>query len=210
MSHQSTEHIRKILRDYLPENGIDLYMNWCLKYPHQLEITRPRKTKLGDYRPPRGKRTFHKITVNGNLNQYEFLVTLIHEVAHLVTHLKYKRSVSPHGPEWKENYSTLLRLAITSNCFPENVLPQLHKHCNQPSASSCVDVELHKALRQFSDDKKDIFLVEEVEQGTKFILRGGKRFIKGPRLRKRFKCEEIRTGKIYMVSPIAEMKILAN
>lgn len=208
MSRQKTKSDRDILLDFLPESGFHLYSQWRIKYPHQLVITRPRRTKLGDYRPPRGKRSFHKITVNGNLNQYEFLVTLIHEVAHLVTHLKYERSVSPHGPEWKENYSALLRSAITSNCFPERVLPQLNKHCNQPSASSCVDVELYKALRQFSEGKEDIFLVEEVEQGTKFILRGGKRFIKGPLLRKRFKCEEIGTGKIYLVSPIAEMKIL--
>jgi len=208
MSRQNNTFNTNLLREYLPENAIHLYSDWFLKYPHQLVITRPRRTKLGDYRPPKGKRYFHKITVNGDLNKYEFLVTLIHEVAHLVTFLKYERSVSPHGSEWKGNYSTLLRSAIVFNCFPKSVLPQLHKHCNQPSASSCVDVALYKALRQFSEDKEDLLLVEEVMIGTKFMLRGGKRFIKGPRLRKRFKCEEIGTGKIYLVSPIAEIKVI--
>lgn len=202
--------MQNLLRKHIPENAVDLYKVWWEQYPHQLVITRPRKTKLGDYRPPYGKRGFHKITVNGDLNKYEFFVTLVHEVAHLITHIKYGRSVSPHGVEWKNKYSELLKVAINANCFPTELIGQLNRHCTNPSASSCVDIELYKSLHKFSFNKidKNILLVEDIKLNTKFILKGGKRFIKGPKLRKRFKCEELETGKIYMVSPIAEAILL--
>lgn len=197
---------KDLLEKYITKEAIDLYLIWQNQHPHQLVITRPRKSKLGDYRPPSGKRHYHKITVNCNLNKYEFFVTLIHEVAHLFTFVKYARHAAPHGIEWKNIYSKLLKDAILANCFPQNILPQLTMHINNPSASSCVDVELHKTLRQFNTKIK-YPLVEEISQGEKFILRGGKHFIRGPLLRKRYRCEELGTGKIYAVSPIAEVLV---
>jgi len=200
--------MRNLLLKHIPENAVEFYRVWWEQYPHQLVITKPRKTKLGDYRPPHGRRGFHKITVNGDLNKYEFFVTLVHEVAHLITHVKYGRSVSPHGKEWKQKYSELLKETIKGNCFPNELINQINKHSNNPSASSCVDIELYKSLRKFSVGKS-LLLVEDIEFGAKFILKGGKRFIKGQKLRKRFKCEEIETGKTYLVSPIAEVRLIA-
>ena len=197
--------MRAVLLKYIPENAVNLYLKWQNQHPHQLLISRPRKTKLGDYRPPYGKRQYHKISVNANLNQYEFLLTLTHEVAHLFTHIKYGKLAAPHGVEWKQIYKKLLEDAITANCFPQSVLPVLKKHCSQPKASSCVDVDLYKALRQFSKQKNKLPLVEDIETGKKFMLKGGKRFVKGILMRKRYQCEEIGTGKIYAVSPIAEV-----
>lgn len=204
-SYRDHQH-RELLSEYLTTEAIELYLIWQNKHPHQLVITRPRKSKLGDYRPPHGKRHYHKISVNGNLNKYEFMVTLTHEVAHLFAFIQYGRTVAPHGTEWKNIYSKLLKDAIATNCFPPNILPKLTTHVNNPSASSCVDVALYKTLRQFTEKSK-FPLVEEISLGEKFILKNGKRFIKGPLLRKRYKCEEIGTGKIYAVSPIAEVLV---
>jgi len=197
--------MRNLLNKYLPENAIDLYLSWQQQQPHQLVITKPRKTKLGDYRPPQGRRHYHKLTVNGDLNKYQFLITLVHEVAHLFTFIEYGRTVKAHGKEWKNIYTGLLKDTIATNCFPKNLLPKLNRHSKNPSASSCVDVALYKALRQFSNQHLKLPLVEDVEQGKKFMLKNGKHFIKGPLLRKRYKCEEVGTGKIYTVSPIAEV-----
>lgn len=195
---------KDLLCNYITKEAIDLYLIWQNQFPHQLVITKPRKSKLGDYRPPNGRRSFHKITVNGNLNKYEFFVTLTHEVAHLFNFIKYGRTVAPHGIEWKNIYSELLKNAIVANCFPQSILPQLAAHVNNPSASSCVDIALHKTLRQFTE-KSQYPLVEEIPLGEKFMLKGGKWFIKGKLLRKRYRCKEIETGKIYAVSPIAEV-----
>ena len=44
-----------------------------------IKVVRERKTRHGDYRKmPDGT---HQITINGNLNPYRFLITLIHELA---------------------------------------------------------------------------------------------------------------------------------
>ena len=44
----------------------------------------------------------HRISVNGNLNKYSFLITLIHELAHLLTFTQYKNRVDPHGRNGRE------------------------------------------------------------------------------------------------------------
>jgi predicted SprT family Zn-dependent metalloprotease len=36
-------------------------------------------------------------TVNSNLNKYKFLITLIHEISHLVAFEKFGRNIKPHG-----------------------------------------------------------------------------------------------------------------
>ena len=43
-----------------------------------------------------------------NLNPYRFLMTLVHEVAHLVAFQKYGRAIKPHGKEWKFTFQTLM------------------------------------------------------------------------------------------------------
>jgi len=49
-------------------------------------------------------------------------------------------------------------------------------------------------------------LVEELPDGALFSLEDGKIFKKGQRLRKRFQCTEIKTGKLYLFSPVYEVK----
>ena len=49
----------------------------------------------------------YQITINNDLNKYRFLITLIHEMAHLVTFKDMPRS-KPHGKEWKINFQRLM------------------------------------------------------------------------------------------------------
>ncbi len=98
---------KDILLEYLPEKAVPEILNWLENSNVQLKITRNRHTKLGDYRPPI-KHKFHKISINYDLNKYNFLITLIHEFAHLNIWEQFKNRVKPHGKEWKEEYSKLL------------------------------------------------------------------------------------------------------
>lgn len=63
------------------------------EHSFDLFIVNQRATKHGDFRKLPGGR--FQITVNNNLNKYQFLLTLIHEIAHHVTHQKFGR-VQPH------------------------------------------------------------------------------------------------------------------
>jgi hypothetical protein len=50
--------------------------------PLHVRLARPRRTKLGDHRPPGRGWSVHRITINDDLNPYAFMTTLLHEIAH--------------------------------------------------------------------------------------------------------------------------------
>ena len=39
--------------------------------------------------------------MNNNLNKYSFLITITHEIAHMMIWEKHQNKVDPHGEEWK-------------------------------------------------------------------------------------------------------------
>ena len=97
---EQLERNQEILKKYIPEKATLLIAHWIIDLDFKLKIKKERSTKLGDYRAPFNGSN-HQITINYNLNKYSFLVTLVHEIAHLTTYNKYKHSVLPHGQEWK-------------------------------------------------------------------------------------------------------------
>ena len=103
-----TEHPLHALRSYLPEDSFDQVAFFLQHYKVHLTVTRQRQTVLGDYRNAvNGKN--HRISVNGNLNKYSFLITLLHELAHLLAFEKYGNRILAHGKEWKSVYSNILK-----------------------------------------------------------------------------------------------------
>ena len=72
-----------ILVKYIPEAAVPTIAEWIIHYDFKLKIKKERNSRLGDYTPPR-EGLNHLITINHNLNKYAFLITLVHEVAHLV------------------------------------------------------------------------------------------------------------------------------
>ena len=72
------------LQNFLPPNTYEPVLEYLQHYKVHLTVTRERKTILGDYRH-QTHHANHRISVNGNLNPFSFLVTLLHELAHLLT-----------------------------------------------------------------------------------------------------------------------------
>ena len=87
------------LKPYLPPGALPPHQKLTGKALCQIRVSKPRKTKLGDYRRPGRPHQPHRISINGNLNPYAFLITLLHEWAHLEIYQEYKGKVAPHGPE---------------------------------------------------------------------------------------------------------------
>ena len=159
---------------------------------------------LGDYRHPFGKKG-HRITVNGDLNPYAFLTTFVHEMAHLFVWIENKNDVKAHGAEWKHTYSKLMKeYFLDKNIFPPELEIKLHAYFKNPAATSCTDEKLNKALRRY--DKNPSLLLEELELHSLFKTPDGRVFRKGKKLRKRFLCEEIKTKRIYLFSPVTEIR----
>ena len=190
------------LAKYLPEGAVRPVMGMIEAYQIQLKIVNQRQSKHGDYRLlPNG---FHQITVNANLNKYRFLITLVHEVAHLLAFKTFGIQIKPHGVEWKRTFQKLMLPFIQPQIFPKAVLPELARHFKNPTASSDTDARLSLVLKQFDlpNDKNYIF---EIPIGSLFKIHNGRVFKKGSKIRKRYQCQDVNSGKMYVFQPNAEV-----
>jgi SprT protein len=194
------------LKQYLPQGSFDDVAHYLLHYKVQLTITRERKSVLGDYRNSFGGKN-HRISVNGNLNAYAFLITLLHELAHLFTYERFGHRVSAHGQEWKNEFSKVLAQFLLKKIFPADIQKTLLKTLQNPAASSCADTSLLRVLHQYDEKKEGVNLLENLAPGAVFTIKGGREFKKGERVRKRFKCVESATGKLYLFSPVYEVYV---
>ena len=193
------------LARYIPEHAVRPVFELIVSNQVHLKIVNERQTRHGDYR--RALNGKHEITVNASLNQYKFLITLIHEIAHLAAFEKFGRHIKPHGNEWKITFQRLMVPFIRPEIFPQHLLPLLARHFRNPSASSDTDTTLSLALKQF-DQQNDKNYVFEIPYGSIFRISNGKIFKKIAVRTKRFECIEISTGKTYLFNPNAEVELL--
>lgn len=197
--------MKNILEKYIPSHAVEPVFGMIQASHIHLKIVNERKTRHGDYRrmPDGG----HQITVNANLNKYRFLITLVHEIAHLVAFENFGRQIKPHGREWKMTFQKLMLPFIRPEIFPAELLPLIARHFKNPKASSDTDAHLSVALKRF-DAENDKNYVFEVPQGSIFRIYNGKIFKKGVRRIKRYECIEVNTGRIYLFQPNAEVELL--
>lgn len=199
--------MQNTLHKYIPELAIAQVLNLLQHDNLSVLIKKERKTRHGDYkRLPNGK---HQITINSNLNKYRFLITLIHEIAHFEAYKAFGKTIKPHGLEWKRTFQRLMLPFLNPEVFPSDLLPLLANHFKNPKASSDTDVKLSLALKQFDvpNDKTFIF---EVPFGSKFKLYNGKIYIKQNKRVKRYECVEVKTGRLYLFNPNAEVELIKN
>ena len=205
------EEILKVLAKYLPGNAVEACADWLIRYKVKLKITRSRFSRYGDYTSPTHN-SGHVITINHNLNKYFFLLTLIHELAHLLCHEKYRGRNSPHGTEWKNEFIRLLDPVSERKFFPPDLVHAISGYMSNPMASSCSDINLMRALKKYDEgDRKNIYHLEDLPENSVFCLTDEKKkkhYRKGEKLRKRYSCIEVQTGLKYFVSPVAEVALV--
>ncbi len=214
------ERNKIILKKYIPEKSIDIIAEWIYKYNFKLKIKKPRATKVGDHMPPHNGKN-HTITINHDLNKYSFFVTLVHEIAHLVTWDKYKGKVFAHGKEWKAEYSKLMNHFLIMNStlseeeklFPDDVCSALKTHTFNPAAASCTDVQLSRVLDKYDDDKNFLTL-ERIAIGSSFRIVETKNkfskdiFIKAEKRRTRFKCVHAHNKREYLIHALCKVMLI--
>jgi hypothetical protein len=199
--------LNETLSKYIPEHAVKPVFELIVANQVHLKIVNERVTRHGDYR--KGISGKHEITVNANLNKYKFLITLVHEISHLVAFEKFGRNIKPHGDQWKYSFQMLMVPFIRPEIFPSNLLPLLARHFKNPTASSDTDATLALALKQYDaqNDKNYIF---EIPYGSVFRISNGKIFKKIALRVKRYECVEINSGRIYLFNPNAEVELLNN
>jgi hypothetical protein len=195
------EDFAKAIEKFLPENTSEMVTDLIFQYKIDLTITRDRKTKLGDFKvnPRTGQ---SKISINGGLNPWSFLITLLHELAHAWVYADYKHRLRPHGNEWKNRYIKLMIPFFEKQIFPEDIALPLSVYMRKPKASSSADPELVKALRKY-DNKGEVQLtVSDLEPGSIFHL-DGKKFRLEHKRRTRYLCTNLQNKRQYLISGIA-------
>ena len=193
------------LQDYLPPGTYDAVLAYLRQYKVHLTVARERKSILGDYRHSTHHAN-HRISVNGNLNTYSFLITLLHELAHLLTFEQFGNKVLAHGREWKMIYAKMLSQFIQHKIFPADIEAELLRSLQNPAASTCAEDGLLRILRKYDAKESHHRLVEELAIHDLFRTSDGRIFKKGEKLRKRYKCVEVKTGKVYLFSPVYEVE----
>ena len=198
------ERNQSILYKYIPEKAVPTISEWIFKFDFKLRIKKSRTSKYGDYRPP-VKGENHLITINHDMNKFAFLITLVHEIAHLSNYNKNKDTVKPHGEEWKLHYKLLMQQFLIPDIFPSDVIIALRKYMSNPAASSCSDTNLLRVLKNY-DTRQHTVLLEELPINTIFQYNKNRNFIKGEQIRKRFKCKELQTNRMYLFNPLTEVQ----
>ena len=193
------------LQDYLPPGTYEPVLSYLRQYKVHLTVARERKSVLGDYRHSTHHAN-HRISVNGNLNPYSFLITLLHELAHLLTFEQFGNQVLSHGREWKAVYVKILDQFLQHRVFPGDIETELLRSLKNPAATTCAEDGLLRVLRKYDSKESDNRLVEEIETNKLFRTHDGRVFKKEGKLRKRFKCIEIKTGRVYLFSPVYEVQ----
>ena len=195
-----------VLQKYLPEHAVEPCFELIKSKNVHLKIVNERQTRHGDYRKAQNGK--HEITVNANLNKYRFLITLVHEIAHLVAFEKYGQLIKPHGDEWKITFQHLMIPFICPQIFPNQLLPLLARHFKNPKASSDTDATLSLALKQFDERDTSKNYIFEIPYGSIFKIKNNKIFKKIALRTKRYECLEIASGKLYLFNPNAEVEVL--
>jgi SprT protein len=197
------DHELSILKNYLPPNTAERVIEYMHSYKIHLKIKRERKSILGDYRPAHDGKP-HTISVNANLNTYHFLITFLHELAHLINHLNHGRNKLPHGKEWKQVFSVLLKQFTEASVFPADIEQALLQSMNNLAASTCSDPFLFKVLRTY-DEQTDKVTMDHLSVGDLFKTDSNQTFQMISKRRTRYVCEEIFTKKQYLFPSIYEV-----
>ncbi|WP_369047758.1 SprT-like domain-containing protein [Tenacibaculum sp. UWU-22] len=185
---------------YIPEKAVPLVEYLIAEHKINLKIVNQRQTKHGDFRTFANGRT--QITVNNNLNPYQFLLTLIHEIAHHVTYKKFG-AVKPHGSEWKTVFQHLMLPFLHPSIYPKTILPLLAKYIKNPKASTDTDVKLSLALKSNVAESGKNFIFE-LSYGSVFVFKN-KHYKKGNKRRTRYECLNLSNKRVYLFNQNVEV-----
>jgi hypothetical protein len=192
-------------KTHVPEGSVSLVSQWLISSPVPVILAKSRRSKHGDFRVPRNGRPAY-VTINHDLHPVEFLITLAHEIAHFRNWRKHGRRARPHGPEWRNEFREMLMEVLRGELLDKEISAAVYLLYFKRKLIGSGSSELLNRLLGKSVDESGIMHVADLPEGAKFMLRSGKTFIKGRKLRKRYQCRDTVSSRIYSVHPMAEVK----
>ena len=191
--------ILEYLEKHLPNHKASSIVQYLAEAKCELKITKPRKTKRGDFRQSGNNLS---ISINHDTNSFRFLFTLVHEIAHLKTFLDNGNKVKPHGMEWKQNFQELFYELKMEEEFAKDqgLLLVVMNELKAPKACSGVNLDVEKAFTPY-DDVSGIYL-DELPLGETFVFRGH-RYQKLETRRTRVMCLNLTNKRKYTINKAA-------
>ncbi len=196
--------ISKIIYEHVPAAACQYCIGLWQKFQFDFKLRKSRVTKVGDFTCYPGKIPI--ITVNHDIDPYLFLITYIHEIAHLEVHLQHGNRIASHGIEWKRAFQQLMAPVLTDDVFPRDLLIGLKQHLRNPKASTFSDSKFTKLLRSHDARQQHVVLLSDLATGSVFGYHG-KWFKKGKMRRTRVECRELKTRLTYLVPADAPISI---
>ena len=202
---------RSLLAPYVPVAALSHCVEQWHTYPFELRVVRARSGKLGDYRyrKTREGRVTHIITVNHNLSPYAFLITYLHEVAHLITFREHGLRIRPHGKEWQRSFRALLLPVLNEQVFPVDLLTAVRHYARRPRATAHANPQLAIALQQHGAVTDGRVLLSQIPVNRRFSFRG-KVYTKEKVRRTRSLCREVTSSKAYLIIETALVELIEN
>lgn len=195
---------------FVPHTFAEYCASLLVEHSVLLRITSNRKTKSGDHRPPQRGHAQHRVSVNGDLGPYSFLLVYIHEMAHVITWKQYGFNIKPHGKEWRQNFKLLAQPILMSQEIPPPLNIALQRFFVKTPATFLADPNLTSVLERIENPENHTLLLQELKPGTQFLLENGKAFRVVKKLRTWFLCTETATGRNYRVSGSARVMLLES
>lgn len=192
----TVKKMNELLEKHLPAPTVAYCIDLWQKQPFSFKISRTRSSCFGNYIFRDGQ---HKITINHDLNQYAFLVTYIHEIAHQRAWLnKGRKRIEPHGKEWKKSFQDLMQPLLSEEHLPKKLLLPLSAYMQNPAASSVSFAPLAEALRSFDAGEQVGVSLADLTDNQWFEFRGTI-FQKIEKRRTRVLCLEKQSKRRYTI-----------
>ena len=187
-----------ILMRFIPVNSKENVRDLINKHELNIIVVSERKTKRGDFRVY--SNGLKKITLNQDPNKFRFLITLLHEISHQLVFQTFGNKVRPHGIEWKNIFKEISKAFLFDSIFPLSILDAFKMYLKNPKSSTDLDMELSMSLSEF-DALSDHFYVDQLEMGQLFLHKKKDIYKKISKKRKRYVCEKVSNGKLYLFQP---------
>tara|TARA_B100001248_G_C27268311_1_gene401807 strand:+ start:156 stop:755 length:600 start_codon:yes stop_codon:yes gene_type:complete len=187
-----------ILMRFIPVNAKENIWNLINKHELNIVVVSERKTKRGDFRVY--SNGLKKITLNQDPNKFRFLITLLHEISHQLVFQRFGNKVRPHGIEWKKIFKEISKAFLFDSIFPLSILDAFKMYLKNPKSSTDLDMELSMSLSEF-DTLSDYFYIDQLDMGQLFLHKKKDIYKKISKKRKRYVCEKVSNGKLYLFQP---------
>ncbi|HAQ64986.1 MAG TPA: hypothetical protein DCR43_03900 [Bacteroidales bacterium] len=198
------DQLEKSLLPFMPEGTAGLYCSQIAGIKSiNFKLTRERTSKHGDYRS-HVNRWRHQISINSTLPPHHFLVTLLHETAHLLVHERYRNHGDPHGPHWKAAFAEIILPWVVPGVLPPKLAMALKNHIEKGYATTTGDAGLLSVFRELEGIAQSIITLETLPPGAVFAIQG-QLFRKGEKMRTFYRCVSLTNNREYRVRITAEV-----